>query len=85
MGVGISGGGLVRSGTVGHAHGQMQVQGVQYQSPVQSQTPAPALPQFPVAPTSNPQAFDLYAPSAPVGAPGVGRREERREELLIDL
>lgn len=92
VGVGMSTGGLVRSGTVGHGHGQMQAQaqqGGQYpsqmQSQTQAQTPAPALPQFPVAPTSNPQTFDMYAPSVPVGAPSVGRREERKEELLIDL
>lgn len=100
VGVGMSNGGLVRSGTVGHGHGHGQTQtqmhtqqGGHYPSPVQSQSqsqtqspaPAPALPQFPVAPTSNPQTFDMYAPSVPVGVPGVGRREERREELLIDL
>ncbi|KAF9221298.1 ubiquitin binding protein [Gyrodon lividus] len=40
----------------------------------------PLLPNFPVAPTSNPQSFDLYASSAPTAPP-----QERREEVLIDL
>ncbi|KAH7884105.1 hypothetical protein F5I97DRAFT_1898369 [Phlebopus sp. FC_14] len=46
----------------------------------EAQRPAP-LPQFPTVPTSNPQAFDLHAPSVPTGLPV----QERREELLIDL
>ncbi|KAG5643816.1 hypothetical protein DXG03_009593 [Asterophora parasitica] len=41
-----------------------------------------ALPQFPVAPTSAPQTFDMYAPSIPSG---FAPPEERKEALLIDL
>lgn len=51
----------------------------QVQSPQQMQSPT--LPQFPVAPTSNPQTFNMYGPSVPAGLPG----QDRREELLIDL
>ncbi|KAI6116582.1 hypothetical protein EV401DRAFT_2197995 [Pisolithus croceorrhizus] len=45
------------------------------------QTHSPALPQFPVVPTSSPQTFNMYGPSVPTSLPG----QERREELLIDL
>ncbi|KAH7920490.1 ubiquitin binding protein [Leucogyrophana mollusca] len=46
------------------------------------QAPPPSLPQFPVAPTSAPQTFDMYGPSVPSG---IASPPERREELLIDL
>ncbi|KAG5636740.1 hypothetical protein H0H81_006998 [Sphagnurus paluster] len=39
------------------------------------------LPQFPVAPTTLPQTFDMYGPPIPSGPP----QEERKEALLIDL
>ncbi|RDB24599.1 Vacuolar protein sorting-associated protein 27 [Hypsizygus marmoreus] len=52
----------------------------------QEQPPQPQLqlPQFPVAPTSAPQAFPMYGPSIPIPA-GFGQPEERKEALLIDL
>lgn len=55
-----------------------------YRQPPQQQyaPPPPSLPQFPVAPTSAPQAFSMYEPSIPTG---VVQREERQEALLIDL
>ncbi|KAK0232712.1 vacuolar sorting-associated protein Vps27 [Armillaria fumosa] len=55
-----------------------------YRQPPQQQyaPPPPTLPQFPVAPTSAPQAFSMYEPSIPTG---VVQREERQEALLIDL
>ncbi|KIK22135.1 hypothetical protein PISMIDRAFT_102997 [Pisolithus microcarpus 441] len=69
-----------------HSQTQSQLQTVfpsqpphQVQSPLQ--THSPALPQFPVAPTNNPQTFDMYGPSVPTSLPG----QERREDLLIDL
>ncbi|KAL4069017.1 hypothetical protein V8B97DRAFT_1965190 [Scleroderma yunnanense] len=99
-GVAVSGAGaevgVVRSGTVGRGYTHGQMQGGRYQQlttaqtqptyPAQRETPVPVLPQFPVAPTSNPQSFDMYMPSAPVGVPSlVGQGQERKEELLIDL
>jgi growth factor-regulated tyrosine kinase substrate len=47
----------------------------------QPQQQQPALPQFPVAPTSAPQSFSLYGPSIPTNVP----QPERKEALLIDL
>lgn len=65
---------LGRSNTVTYQHRQ-QVQ--------QQHVPTPApLPHFPVAPTSAPQSFPMYAPSIPTG---VAQTEERKEALLIDL
>ncbi|TDL22304.1 ubiquitin binding protein [Rickenella mellea] len=52
----------------------------QQQQHYQSPAPMPSLPQFPVAPTSNPQAFSLYGPAA-----GGVEQTERKEALLIDL
>ncbi|KAF9074014.1 hypothetical protein BDP27DRAFT_1288432 [Rhodocollybia butyracea] len=43
-----------------------------------------SLSQFPVAPTSAPQAFPLYGPTPSIPA-GVVQIEERKEALLIDL
>jgi growth factor-regulated tyrosine kinase substrate len=57
-------------------------------TPVIVPAPVPApqqqaqLPQFPVAPTSNPQSFSLYGASIPAG--GV-EQNDRQEALLIDL
>ncbi|KAF5376903.1 hypothetical protein D9615_007208 [Tricholomella constricta] len=45
-------------------------------------TPPSALPQFPVAPTSAPQTFNMYSPSI---SSGFAPPEERKEALLIDL
>ncbi|KAL0578845.1 Vacuolar protein-sorting-associated protein 27 [Marasmius crinis-equi] len=43
-----------------------------------------SLTQFPVAPTSAPQAFSMYGPTT--GLPsGIAQTEERKEALLIDL
>ncbi|KAJ4485329.1 hypothetical protein J3R30DRAFT_1342759 [Lentinula aciculospora] len=59
----------------------------QYQTPpapVAAPASVTSLAQFPVAPTSSPQAFPLYGPpsSLPIG---VAQTEERKEALLIDL
>ena len=55
-----------------------------FQQPSHPPPPQPqvntSLPAFPAVPTSTPQAFDLYAPSAPSAPP-----QERREEMLIEL
>ncbi|KAJ7479982.1 hypothetical protein B0H11DRAFT_2026043 [Mycena galericulata] len=60
----------------------------QYQQPAAQQqpqyvsSPPPTLPTFPVAPTSAPQSFPMYAPSLiPTAVP----QPERKEALLIDL
>lgn len=53
-----------------------QQQGYYQLQPPLMQTP---LPQFPVAPTSNPQSFSLYGPSPSL------EQTERKEALLIDL
>lgn len=57
--------------------------------PTSAPVPAPSvsLSQFPVAPTSAPQAFQaLYGPGTPMALPsGVVQTEERKEALLIDL
>ncbi|KAG7450884.1 ubiquitin binding protein [Guyanagaster necrorhizus] len=66
-----------RSNTVHTTYRQAPHQQAQRYAP----TP-PSLPQFPVAPTSAPQAFSMYEPSIPTG---VAQREERQEALLIDL
>ncbi|KAJ6569707.1 hypothetical protein B0H10DRAFT_2109262 [Mycena sp. CBHHK59/15] len=64
-----------------------QPQQPQYQQPAPQQpqyvaSPPPSLPAFPVAPTSAPQSFSMYAPSMiPTGVP----QPERKEALLIDL
>ncbi|KAG6333176.1 hypothetical protein ID866_5913 [Astraeus odoratus] len=88
-----SGATVSRSPTVAHVgqyqsaryHPQPQLQQLTRSQPL-PQTQAPSLPQFPVAPTSNPQSFDMYAASAPTGLPTtVAVGQERREELLIDL
>ncbi|KAJ7724993.1 vacuolar sorting-associated protein Vps27 [Mycena maculata] len=66
---------------------QQQPPQQQYQHPAQQQpqyvsSPPPTLPAFPVAPTSAPQSFPMYAPSMiPTGVP----QTERKEALLIDL
>ncbi|KAJ7139406.1 hypothetical protein C8R44DRAFT_764392 [Mycena epipterygia] len=67
-------------------HQPPQQQQAQYQqsAPQQPQyvsSPPPTLPAFPVAPTSNPQSFPMYAPMVPTGVP----QPERKEALLIDL
>ncbi|KAJ7293972.1 vacuolar sorting-associated protein Vps27 [Mycena rebaudengoi] len=89
---------LSRSQTISHPtpHPRplsQQLQPVQHQPPQQPQyqqppqqpqyaSPPPSLPAFPVAPTSAPQSFSMYAPSMiPTGVPTA----ERKEALLIDL
>ncbi|THV01243.1 ubiquitin binding protein [Dendrothele bispora CBS 962.96] len=51
-------------------------------SPPPAPTPVAPLPQFPIAPTSAPQAFPMYGSSIPTG---IAQTEERKEALLIDL
>ncbi|KAJ7102579.1 vacuolar sorting-associated protein Vps27 [Mycena belliarum] len=52
------------------------------QNPQYVSSPPPTLPAFPVAPTSAPQSFPMYAPSmVPTSVP----QPERKEALLIDL
>ena len=83
---------LVRASTVSHVpppHARTQshpraqpvhaLQQPSHPPPLQPQF-NPSLPAFPTVPTSTPQAFDLYAPSAPTAPP-----QERREEMLIEL
>ncbi|KAF8824077.1 hypothetical protein HHX47_DHR9000034 [Lentinula edodes] len=80
---------LARSNTVAHpSHAQPQQ--YPYQNQYQTSS-APAthpsvtsLAQFPVAPTSAPQAFPLYGPTPSLPS-GVAQTEERKEALLIDL
>ncbi|KAF8060858.1 vacuolar sorting-associated protein Vps27 [Lyophyllum atratum] len=71
---------LTRSSTV--ASHLRQQQHLQHQQAPAVVTPPSALPQFPVAPTSNPQTFPMYGP--PITA-GFAPPEERKEALLIDL
>ncbi|KAJ7671923.1 hypothetical protein B0H17DRAFT_947969 [Mycena rosella] len=60
---------------------QQQQQQPHPQQPQYVSSPPPTLPAFPVAPTSAPQSFPMYAPSMiPTGVP-----QERKEALLIDL
>ncbi|KAJ6569478.1 hypothetical protein B0H19DRAFT_1135628 [Mycena capillaripes] len=54
----------------------------QHQQPQYASSPAPTLPVFPVAPTSAPQSFSMYAPSM---IPTTVPQPERKEALLIDL
>jgi growth factor-regulated tyrosine kinase substrate len=72
---------LARQSTVSHPNYQQrhQRQQQQQQPPIQQ----PILPNFPVAPSSAPQAFNMYAQNIPNGV-GV-EQEERKEALLIDL
>ncbi|KAJ6573830.1 vacuolar sorting-associated protein Vps27 [Mycena vulgaris] len=61
---------------------QSHQQPAQPQQPQYVSSPPPILPSFPVAPTSAPQSFPMYAPSLiPTGVP----QPERKEALLIDL
>ncbi|KAJ6456139.1 vacuolar sorting-associated protein Vps27 [Mycena sanguinolenta] len=64
---------------------QPQYQQPTHQPPQQPQymsSPPPTLPVFPVAPTSAPQSFPMYAPSL---VPTTVPQPERKEALLIDL
>ncbi|KIK94674.1 hypothetical protein PAXRUDRAFT_827747 [Paxillus rubicundulus Ve08.2h10] len=84
---------LTRSSTHGQSHARSfsQSQTMRSQSQLQHHLSQPQqhsrvpqattpLPSFPVVPTNNPQAFDMYAVSVPTAPP-----QERREEALIEL
>lgn len=75
----------IRQQTLQRQHAQQRHQQSQNQQFQQAPVPPSGLPQFPVAPTSAPQAFPLYGPSGvPVGI-GEAEAPERKEALLIDL